>query len=168
MTELFLCQQMLKLQLQMDQSHQSQSRFRSTGLSTSMTPTDRPFLDAILKLDILFLGYLLERDLEMLSPGLHLCIFLDFLSLAPSWVLLLQRSQNYSRILRVTDIIFKKPCVSSRQASSIWSQRLKSIFQGYASNSYMDRSLCKFKLIIGRNPRSPKKITKPDVLNLIS
>jgi hypothetical protein len=104
----------------------------------------------------------------MLSPGLHLCIFLDFLSLAPSWVLLLQRSQNYSRILRVTDIIFKKPCVSSRQASSIWSQRLKSIFQGYASNSYMDRSLCKFKLIIGRNPRSPKKITKPDVLNLIS
>jgi hypothetical protein len=107
MTELFLCQQMLKLQLQMDQSHQSQSQFRSTGLTTSMKPTDMPFLVAILKLDILFLGYLLERDLEMLSPGLHLCTFLDFLSLAPSWVLLLQRSQNYSRILRVTDIIFK-------------------------------------------------------------
>jgi hypothetical protein len=84
MTELFLCQQMLKLQLQMDQSHQSQSQFRSTGLSTSMKPTDRPFLDAILKLDILFLGYLIERDLEMLSQGLHLCIFLEFLSLAPS------------------------------------------------------------------------------------
>jgi hypothetical protein len=78
------------------------------------------------------------------------------------------RSQNYSRILRVTFIIFKKPNVSNRQASSIWSQRLKSIFQGYASNSYMNLSLCKFKLVIGRNPRSPKKITKPDVLNLIS
>jgi hypothetical protein len=63
---------------------------------------------------------------------------------------------------------FKKPCVSNRQASSIRSQRLKSIFQGYASNSYMNLSLCKFKLVIGRNPRSPKKITKPDVLNLIS
>ncbi len=168
MTELFFCQQMLNLQLQMDQSHQSQSQFRSTGLSTSMKPTDRPFLDAILKLDILFLGYLLERDLEMLSPGLHLCIFLDFLSLALSWVLLLQRSQNYSGILRVTDIILKKACVSSRQASSIWSQRFKSIFQGYASNSYMNLFLCKFKLVIGRNPRSPKKISKPDVLNLIS
>ncbi len=90
MTELFLCQQMLKLQLQMDQSHQSQSQFRSTGLSTGMKPTDRPFLDSILKLNVLFSGYLLERDLEMLSPGLHLCIFLGFLSLAPSWVRLLR------------------------------------------------------------------------------
>jgi hypothetical protein len=42
-----------------------------------MKPTDRPFLDAILKLDILFLGYLLERDLEMLSQA---CISASFLT----------------------------------------------------------------------------------------